>query len=237
MDAARRLFLERGYTRTSVSAIATMAGVAPETVYADFGTKRGVLATILEGGLVGPDMPVALVDWPELTSVRAEPNAVRKIQLLAKLYRAIYERSAAVVDVMRAAANAEPEIAELLDLNQRQRLAGQANMMAHFADAGVLRAGLTVEEATDLCWMIASPEAYRLLVHDRRWHSDRYERWIAKTLCLLLLDESSPSLEAKLEVGARGVGWRSKHRRDDDDTVAKFLEQAVTTWARMHARS
>jgi AcrR family transcriptional regulator len=233
--AGRRLFLDRGYSRTSVSAIAALAGVAPETVYADFATKRAILASILEAGLVGPDAPVALVDWPELTSVRAEPDPVKKIELMAKLYRAIYERSAPVLEVMRAAADSEQDIAELLGLNQQQRHAGQANTMGHFADAGALRCGLTVEEATDLCWIVASPETYRLLVHDRGWDPDRYESWVAKTLTRLLLDDHG-SLEANLKGGGRRALQPSADHDGGVQTVMTFLEQAVTTWTRADKR-
>ena len=44
LDAALDTFLERGYAGTSVAAIARAAGVSPETVYATFGTKRGIVA-------------------------------------------------------------------------------------------------------------------------------------------------------------------------------------------------
>src|SRR5689334_3534815 len=38
----------RGYAATSVSAIARAAGVSPETVYATFGSKRGIVDGLLE---------------------------------------------------------------------------------------------------------------------------------------------------------------------------------------------
>jgi AcrR family transcriptional regulator len=232
VNAARHLFLERGYSRTSVSAIAALAGVAAETVYADFGTKRAILAGVSETDVVGPDTPVALVDWPELTSVRAEPEPLRKIQLLTKLYRAIYERSAAMLDVLRAAADGEEEIAELLRLNQQRRLTGQANMMAHFADTGVLRSGLTVDEATDCCWTIASPEVYRLLVHERGWDPDRYESWVSSTLSRLLVDECIVTSGMNREDGRRGAGLLSSALDDGHDEVMAFLGRALTTWTR-----
>jgi AcrR family transcriptional regulator len=39
LDAARRLFLERGYVATTIDAIAERAAVSPETVYSAFGNK------------------------------------------------------------------------------------------------------------------------------------------------------------------------------------------------------
>jgi AcrR family transcriptional regulator len=187
IDAARQLFLHRGYSHTSISSIAREAGVSPETVYADFGCKRAVLASVVELALAGRDGPDALLDWPELTTVRAEPDPARKVELLAGLHRAIYERSAAVLDIVRAVADSEPEVAELLRLNQQQRLAGQANMMRHLADADALRSGLAVEEATDIYWIVGSSEVYQLLVRDRRWDPVQYESWLSRTLCRVLL--------------------------------------------------
>jgi hypothetical protein len=137
-----------------------------------------------------------------------------------------------MLDVLRAAADGEEEIAELLRLNQQRRLTGQANMMAHFADTGVLRCGLTVDEATDCCWTIASPEVYRLLVHERGWDPDRYESWVSNTLSRLLVDECNVSSDMKREDGRRGDGFRSSVTADGNDEVVEFLRRALTTWTR-----
>jgi len=44
VEAARSLFIARGYAGATIEAIAQEAGVAPETVYAAFGNKRAILA-------------------------------------------------------------------------------------------------------------------------------------------------------------------------------------------------
>src|SRR5262249_48744247 len=43
LDAALRLFSGQGYAATTIAAIAAEAGVVPETVYATFRTKRGII--------------------------------------------------------------------------------------------------------------------------------------------------------------------------------------------------
>ena len=43
-EAARALFVERGYTATTIEAIAKEAGVGISTVYAVYGNKREILA-------------------------------------------------------------------------------------------------------------------------------------------------------------------------------------------------
>src|SRR6266540_1221836 len=53
LDAARGLFVERGYVATTIEAIAAEAGVAVPTVYLAFGTKRGLL--VIEQGWAPED--------------------------------------------------------------------------------------------------------------------------------------------------------------------------------------
>jgi hypothetical protein len=52
-----------------------------------------------------------------------------------------------------------------------------------------LRHDLPAGSAPDILFAIGSPETYRLLVVDRGWPADRFERWYADTLARLLLDE------------------------------------------------
>src|SRR5204863_8343832 len=46
IDAARVLFLEHGYARTTIADVARAAGVAPQTVYWAFGSKAGLVREI-----------------------------------------------------------------------------------------------------------------------------------------------------------------------------------------------
>src|SRR6266568_2113124 len=48
LDAARGLFVARGYVATTIEAIAAEAGVAVPTVYLAFGTKRALLVELLD---------------------------------------------------------------------------------------------------------------------------------------------------------------------------------------------
>ena len=43
VDAARTLFLERGYGTTTIDAISALSDVPPATVYRLFSSKRGIL--------------------------------------------------------------------------------------------------------------------------------------------------------------------------------------------------
>ncbi|HEY4830255.1 MAG TPA: helix-turn-helix domain-containing protein, partial [Solirubrobacteraceae bacterium] len=60
IDAARKLFAERGYFATTVDDIAAEADVAPATVYSSAGGKQGLLAEILELWGLDPQIQATL---------------------------------------------------------------------------------------------------------------------------------------------------------------------------------
>ena len=44
-----------------------------------------------------------------------------------------------------------------------------------------------MERARDLIWLHTAPDTYRLLVLERGWALDEYERWLATSLAAALL--------------------------------------------------
>ena len=83
VEAARGLFTERGYAGTTIEAIASGAGVAAETVYAGFGSKRAVLQRLVTVSVVGDAEPIPMIDRPAVQEMIREPDQRRQIQLLA----------------------------------------------------------------------------------------------------------------------------------------------------------
>jgi hypothetical protein len=56
-----------------------------------------------------------------------------------------------------------------------------------WSSPGALRPELSVEEVADVLWSMNSPELYLLLVDQRGWDPDRYQRWLADAWRRLLL--------------------------------------------------
>jgi AcrR family transcriptional regulator len=194
LEAARRLFTLRGYAGTTVEAVAREAGVAVETVYVTFKSKRTMLTRLVDQAVGGDDEPKPLLDRPGPQRVRVEPDQRRQIALFARDMAEIMGRVGPLFAVMRAAAPTEPEIAELL----RRLLATRHTNMRVFVQwlerNGPLRAGLSTDEAADAVWTLSSAEVYQLLTVDRGWPAEYYEHWLGETLIALLLP---PALEAK----------------------------------------
>ncbi len=186
LDAARHLFIERGYGATTLQAIADQASVSVATVYAAFGNKRTVLKQLVDVSIAGDDEPVAIADRPWVAELAKEPDRGRRIRMLAANGRRILERRSAVDAVVQAAAATDPEIATLWEEIRRQRREGQGRLLALVAGPDGLGGGLDPAEAADVLYAIASPETYRLLVEDRGWAPERYEAWSAAAIERLL---------------------------------------------------
>ena len=187
VEAARGLFTERGYAGTTIEAIASAAGVAAETVYAGFGSKRAVLQRLVAVSVVGDEEAIPMVDRPIVQEMIREPDQRRQIRLQAKMSREVGERLGPIWRVMRAAEQGDPEIESMVKDGNRGRLGGMSQFAAVLASKGPLRDGLATSTAADTVWAVTSLELHRLLTVDRGWSGDRYEQWVADTLIRLLL--------------------------------------------------
>ncbi|MCA1702272.1 MAG: TetR/AcrR family transcriptional regulator [Actinobacteria bacterium] len=187
VDAARTLFLERGYGATTIEAISELADVPPATVYRLFSSKHGILKSLLDVSIVGDDENVPMADRPQVRSLLAERDPREQLAGFVKNTVHVNARIAPLYRVLVSAAGADPNAAALLDEMTRQRQQGQQVIARSLARAGALRPKLRERDAADVIHALMSPELYRLLVVDRGWKTERYERWLAGSLVDQLL--------------------------------------------------
>ena len=186
--AARLLMAREGWAATTIEAIATEAGVAPQTIYAAFGNKRALLTGMRDVMLRGSQIPELMARAAE------ESDAARRRELWAQLIRQQMETSYDVISIHRQAASADPKVA----VEYRKVLDNRARAFGEFIHGlrADLAPGLDERAATDILWCFSNEEIYRELVQERGWSVDRYERWLTGTLVAQLLtkaaDPSSP---------------------------------------------
>jgi AcrR family transcriptional regulator len=190
IDAARTLFLERGYQATTIDAISDRSDVPAPTVYRLFSSKLGILKALLDSSIAGDDQALSLPERPELAALFAEADTLKLFAEFATITVAINARSNDVYRILSTAAGSDPAAAALLAEYQQQRDAGQGRIARSLARARALRPGLRERDAADLIHALMSPELYRLLVIDRGWPSQRYQQWLAHTLADQLTDPS-----------------------------------------------
>jgi len=188
IEAAKCLFIEHGYPATTIEAIAQAADTPLPTFYRLFGSKRALLAAVLDTSFGGDDQPIAFGDRPAVRAARDEPDPAKMVQAFARIMREFAERSSAIQHVLATAAQVDGEAAELLAEIRRQRYVGQSRIVAALAARGALDPGLDKSEAADMVYATLSPDVHRILTVERGWDGDRYERWIARSLGALLRD-------------------------------------------------
>jgi AcrR family transcriptional regulator len=186
-EAALSLFIDPGYASTSMQAIATRAGVAVQTLYFTFGTKRALLSEILDIAVAGDEEPIPTLERPAVVSAIADPDPVAQLRTQARLSREIYERVAPVLEVVRGAASADPDIADLWETNNAQRATAQEQLMTALAAKTPLCDGIDTTRATDIALALQSPEMYQFLTVRRGWSPQQWEHWTADALISQLL--------------------------------------------------
>jgi AcrR family transcriptional regulator len=190
LAAARELFAERGYSASSMTAVAERAGVALDTVYAAVGRKPQLARLLIETAISGTDDPVPAEQRDYVRAIRAAPDAQTKIAVYAEAITAISPRLGRVLRLVQQAGPAEPELAALWDEIASRRLVNMHRFVGDLAAVAPLR--VDEAEAADIVWATNAPELYQLLVGQRGWAPERYQQFLADAWGrLLLADEGA----------------------------------------------
>ena len=189
LDASRELLFRDGFHATTVRAVAERAGVSAETVYKTFGGKPGLVKALWDSTLAGDDEPVPMGDRPQIREVlrTAEPGA--KLRLYAAFVRGIHERIAPLFTLLTQAG---PDVGEVLETGERERLTGVTAFVTHLDETGVLGPSADPAYLADVLWALAGPQLYTQLTAGRGWSAETYEKWLAATLITTLLPPSQP---------------------------------------------
>jgi AcrR family transcriptional regulator len=181
VDAARRLFREKGYYATTVNEIATAARVSPATVYAVNGGKQGLLRTLIDEWSIAPVVAEARERIENLD------DATEMLRYLAGLTRRMREDYGDIMRVVIAAAPHDEIAAEGLALATARYRGFDAFVAQRLADLGALRDGMDADEATDILWFYLGYHGFFTLVDDNGWSYAKAERWLCSGVSRALL--------------------------------------------------
>jgi AcrR family transcriptional regulator len=180
LEAARKLFSERGYFATKVDEIAAEARVAPATVYAVSGGKQGLLRTLMDIWTTAPIVESTVRGSLELDN----PEAI--IRLSAATCCSMRKEYGDIIRVILNTAPHDAEVAATLATatgRYRQALVEIGN---HLIKLDALRAGIDLGQAVDVLWFYFGYSGLFTLVDDNGWNYERAETWLG--------DEASRSL-------------------------------------------
>ena len=179
--AAADLFLERGYTATSVAQIAAAAGVAVQTIYNSVGSKSALLSRVLDRAAAGDRAPAPVATFMR-EQAEAESDPEKILDQLVSFWATALIRTAPVFRVIRQAAATDPEAAALEAARATQRLRNYRTAAQLLRDRGGLRKDLSLDQAAAVIFAIGHPETYRSLVLEGSWSNRHWADWASSAL-------------------------------------------------------
>lgn len=181
LRAARRLFARSGYQATTIEKVAAAARVSVPTVYLTFGSKVGILTTLVATAVSDPDIR-AVAD-----QTRRETDPETRVRKAAHVMRMSLEREQELTELLWQAGSGNPELVAAWRQMHANRHRTLGDVLRPVFAARRWRAAER-ESALDVVWVLGSPELYRLLVTERGWRPEQYEDWLAGAMVRDLLD-------------------------------------------------
>lgn len=189
VEAAARLFVEQGYTKTTMGDIARAAGVAVQSVYNAADGKADLLHLVVDRAVAGDGRPVLVHDRPVAAAIAAEPDPAQQIRMIADTICEIQERSAPIQVAYREAAAVDPTIAASVNAAHMRRLES-FNAFIQMVPADRLRH--SPERSAQTMWVIGSSEVFQLMRNTLGWDAPEFRAWLGQTLVDQLLTDDVP---------------------------------------------
>lgn len=177
MDAAYRVFSERGYAKTTMDTVAAEAGVAVQTLYFTFHTKAELLQAAYEYAVLGPEpTPPYLTEW--WRAAEQEPDITKAVAHLVEGNVEILKRAARLV----WAVHGDEDARSTYEFNEQLRMEGYARIVAFLSRKHPLRPGLTRPKARDLMLTLLGPHVFILLTQELGWSVRDFAAWAEAAL-------------------------------------------------------
>jgi AcrR family transcriptional regulator len=186
LGAAIDCFVESGYPATTMAGIAERAGVAVQTLYASFKTKRAILAQAIDVAIAGDDEAVPVNDRPWMQPVWQATTGPATVRAYAGAVRLIQDRTAHLFRALDVAAASEPELHELWSTARERRRMGATGVVRTAAERTPLAAGIDLDRAIDIVWTLNGHDVYLTLVDGCGWSPFAYEAWLGDSLSTML---------------------------------------------------
>lgn len=187
LDSALTAFSQRGYSATTMEAIAANAGVAVQTVYFSFRTKSELLQAVFEHVVLGPDQtpPHLMPWWPRTDDGYDITTTVARfvdgtMELLA--------RAAPLVLMVVGDEGAR----ERYEHNEQLRRYGYGELVTMLASKYPLREGLTPRQARDILLVLTGPQLFVEFTRDLGWSTDQLAAWTRSAILQQLFATETP---------------------------------------------
>ena len=160
-------------------------------MYNGFGDKPSLLFAVGERIVAGGGAPEPSEERDLAAELLAEPDPRRRIEIVAAETRRVWEGGMLQFESMLLdAAASDPRAAEVASAAWQQKFEENRQLFALVFPEGSRRTDLDHDEALDLLFALDSAAFARILIEDRGWSYDQFERVLATTLERLFLGSS-----------------------------------------------
>lgn len=188
LRAAHEEFGEKGYHGATIASIAKRAGVAGQTVYFVFHTKSALISAVIDTLVMGEEEPTIPQESPWWRAMVGEPDAAAALGHFIRGAGPLFERASTISEILRGAALTDEEVRRTHEFHEDLRRTAFREVMVTIAEKAPLRAGLTVDTATDILLTVYGDTTYFIMTKERGWTHDQYIDWLRAALPTLLLE-------------------------------------------------
>lgn len=185
LASAKMLFESKGFENVTIEEIAKEAQVSSPSIYSIFQSKRGVLLGFMDEAL-SPEQFDALVEQG-----KREKCPRKRLENTARISRQLYDAEKTQLSFLRGASILDPVFKGLEIERERRRYERQKETVEAMANEKAFIENLSLSKIRDILWAFTGRDLYRMLVVERGWSSDEYEKWLAESLIRSLLSPSS----------------------------------------------
>lgn len=156
VEAARRLLVRQGFHRLGLEEVARAAGVTRKTVYNHFGSKLGLLNAVFDS-VAERGKVWRLAECAEL------PDLQEAVVRLVEAHCRLWASDRALLRRLVGLAAVDPETASVTLEREKRREATWARLVERLEAAGMLRPGVTHDEALRALMALTSFATYDAL--------------------------------------------------------------------------
>lgn len=183
MRAATELMLANGYAGTSLTEVATAAGVSPRTLYVRFATKPELLKRMIDVAVVGDVDEVPLAERPWVATAFGASTVDERVAALAEGVAAMHERLAPLIALAVEVEASEPVIAEQAARAREGNHAMLRGFWGALARDGLVAPDTDVERVAESSMLLSAAET--AVLRRRTFGAEtpeEYASWLAGAL-------------------------------------------------------
>jgi AcrR family transcriptional regulator len=181
VEAAARLWQEKGLHAGGLEEIASAAGVTRRTIYLHFGGKAALLFAVADEAERTAGLPELVA---RLRAARTPEEIFERLADIQVQYMPLIYES---IRLVHAARREEPAADEVWKARMGRRRANARLLAARIQKSGRLDPRLTVDDAAMLILVLIAPHMYEYLVVDGGWSLKRYRGHVIRLLRKALL--------------------------------------------------